>query len=590
MRIHSIVLLSLGCLTAQAGGLRAAVAVSLKPSFPAPGFVGDTVVWQATVSDSAPGTLWCRFRVRPPGGVFQTVVDFGPQTSFQWTPVEYEGRFEVEVSARNRDTGEERRTSEFYDVLSRVRDGPAPVVSPTLHPLVFLYSAPECAPGGRMRVEFESRRGDRVATPAKPCVAGRSMNFLLAGMRSEAEYTVRHIVETPAGDVPGPSLTLTPLPFAYTFFAYRLMTPPAPAATLPVLLQSTTLGGRAVATDLEGNLLWFYREELTFLTRPLAGGTILGIFQQPSSDSSYQVVREFDLTGTTVRETNAARVSEQLQAMGKAPVTAFHHEASPLADGRVVVLAATERILSGVQGPGPVNVLGEMVVVLDRNFQVEWAWDSFDHIDPARAALQGETCAPGGGGCPPFYLSAQANDWLHANSVRYTPDGNLVMSIRHQDWVIKIDYADGQGSGLILWRLGRYGDFTIESDDPDPWFSHQHDATILPGPDRLLTLFDNGNARFVRDSTAKSRGQMYKLDEQNRVARLVYNLDLGLYAPAVGSAQRLPNGNFHFDIGFLGGGVLSRSVETDAAGRVVYDLEADGAAYRTFRMGSLYVP
>jgi hypothetical protein len=106
----------------------------------------------------------------------------------------------------------------------------------------------------------------------------------------------------------------------------------------------------------------------------------------------------------------------------------------------------------------------------------------------------------------------------------------------------------------------------------------------------LLTLFDNGNARFVRDSTAKSRGQMYQLDEQSRVARLVYNVDLGLYSSAVGSAQRLPNGNFHFDIGFLGGGIVSRSVETDAAGGTVYDIEIGGAAYRTFRMTSLYVP
>jgi hypothetical protein len=590
MRIHSIVWLSLGCLSAPAGGLRASVAVSLTPSFPAPSFVGDTVIWEAAVSDSAPGTLWCKFRVRPPGGVFRTVIDYGPQTSFQWTPAEHEGRFEVEVSARNRDTGEERRASEFYDVLSRVRESETPVISPTSHRLVFLYSAPECAPGGRMRVEFESERGDRVATPAKPCFAGRSMNFLLAGMYGEAEYTVRHIVETPGGEEPGPSLAFTNLPFAVVFNTYRLRMPPTPSAALPVLLQSTTQGGRAVATDLQGNLLWFYPGTLNALTRPVAGGTFLGIFQRASSNASYQVVREFDLTGTTIRETNAARVSEQLRAMGKAGISAFHHEADSLPDGRVVVLAATERILTDVQGPGPVDVIGEMVVALDRDFQVEWAWDSFDHLDPARAALQRETCGPAAGACPPFYLSPRANDWLHANSVRYTPDGNLVMSIRHQDWVIKIDYADGQGSGRILWRLGRDGDFTIESDDPDPWFSHQHDATILPGPDRLLTLFDNGNARFVRDSTAKSRGQMYQLDEQSRVARLVYNVDLGLYAPAVGSAQRLPNGNFHFDIGFLGGGVLSRSVETDAAGGTVYDIEIGGAAYRTFRMRSLYLP
>ena len=345
-----------------------------------------------------------------------------------------------------------------------------------------------------------------------------------------------------------------------------------------------------MATDLEGNLLWFYPGQLSFLTRPLAGGTILGIDQQVSFDSSYQTVREFDLIGTTVRETNAARVSEQLAAMGKGPVTAFHHEAELLPDGRVVVLAATERILSGVQGPGPVNVLGEMVVVLDRNFQVEWAWDAFDHIDPARAALQGETCAPGGGGCPPFYLSDRANDWLHANSVRYTPDGNLVMSIRHQDWVIKIDYANGQGSGQILWRLGRYGDFTIESDDPDPWFSHQHDATVLPGPDQLLTVV----RQRQRPLRPRFDRQEPRPDVPTRRAEPGGQAGLQCGSRPVRSGGRVgakaAERQFPLRYRFFGRRHPQPLGGDGSAGRVVYDIQADGAAYRSFRMGSLYVP
>ena len=79
-------------------------------------------------------------------------------------------------------------------------------------------------------------------------------------------------------------------------------------------------------------------------------------------------------------------------------------------------------------------------------------------------------------GCPPVNLAPVANNWLHSNSVSYTADGHFLLSMRHQDWVIKINYAIGAGSGNVIWRLGKDDDFTITSSDPYPWFSHQHDA------------------------------------------------------------------------------------------------------------------
>ena len=66
----------------------------------------------------------------------------------------------------------------------------------------------------------------------------------------------------------------------------------------------------------------------------------------------------------TLLETNAARVNEQLLAMGKRQITAFHHEARPL-EWRLAVLGDVEQILTDVQGPGPVDVVGDMIVVLD---------------------------------------------------------------------------------------------------------------------------------------------------------------------------------------------------------------------------------
>jgi len=258
------------------------------------------------------------------------------------------------------------------------------------------------------------------------------------------------------------------------------------------------------------------------------------------------------------------------------------------------VLANVEQVLNNVQGAGLVDVLGDMIVVLDRNLKVVWAWDAFDHLDITRLAVQKETCTVAGGGCPPFYLATTANDWLHGNSVQLTPDGNLLYSSRHQDWLIKILYSNGTGSGRVLWRLGKDGDFTFSSGDPYPWFSHQHDANFDNSDPTKLLVFDNGNTRYATDSNAHSRGQAIQLDEQNHVATLLLNADLGAYSLALGSAALLPNGNYHFELGWLNGlggtPSVSRAVEVTPSGDIAYEMQDQTPVYRSFRMQSLYVP
>jgi hypothetical protein len=44
-------------------------------------------------------------------------------------------------------------------------------------------------------------------------------------------------------------------------------------------------------------------------------------------DRAHQIVREFDLAGNTLLETNAAPVNEQLALMGKRTISGFHHDA-----------------------------------------------------------------------------------------------------------------------------------------------------------------------------------------------------------------------------------------------------------------------
>ena len=578
-------LLLAGCAAYAQDG--AGMSISLTPSTPSPAPVGSIVTWTANISGATSTNLWYRFRSRDLGAAadYSVIVDYGPESTLDWTASEHEGDYQVEGAVRNNDTGEIATTSAIFHFDSRVTD--SPVINATANPLVFLYSAPPCPAGSTMRVQFRSSGRLLQSTAAKSCDATHSMNFYLAGMRPQASHRAQYVVEGGPQPVMGPMLTATTPDVSLGFAPYTLLQ--APGGDLPndILLQSRF--GTPVATDLLGNLVWFYSGTISFLTRPSPGGYFFGVYEDSTVDTAHEVLREWDLAGTTIRETNAARVSEQLQALGMRSISAFHHEVRLLPDGTVLALGANEQILNNVQGPGPVDVLGDMIIVLDSNLQLLWAWDTFDHLDTHRMATLNETCTLSNNGCAPFFLAQQANDWVHGNCLQLTPDGNILYSSRHQDWLIKIDYANGQGTGNILWRLGTGGDFLMLSNAPLPWFSHQHDANFESDDPTMLTLFDNGNVRYNSDGNAHSRGQVLQIDEQNLTASLVLNADLGAFSNALGSAQKLPNGDYHFNLGFLLDNT-ARSVEVDSSGAMGYDIHVGEPEYRTFRMSDLYTP
>lgn len=573
--------------------LCAALSITLSSSLKSPAPLGTVVHWTASAPDSASRTLWYRFRSRGANTGFHTIVDFGPKDSLDWTEIRREGSYELEVAVQDKNSGETTSATATFQLTSLVTDDAVPVISATTNPLVFLYSASGCKAGGRMRVQFTSADGVIQTTPYQACHGATSMNFYLAGMRAQSQYAVQHTLDTGSAIVQGPILTATTPAISIVPPEYSVYQGTGDGSRADVLLQCA-LYVPLIATDLSGNIIWYYDGQLT-PTRAVPGGYFMGVLEATNLDSAHQYLRKFDLVGTTMAETNAARVSEQLVAMGKRPITAFHHEARALPNGKYLVLASNEQILNDVQGPGPVDVIGDAILVLDSNLQVIWAWDAFDHLDVSRLAVLREVC-PSGAGCAPFYQALTGTDWLHGNSLQLTPDGHILYSSRHQDWLIKIKYDNGIGDGSVMWRLGNDGDFNIISDDPFPWFSHQHDATLTHNDQgTFVTVFDDGNTRHVLDSGSNSRGQIYRLDEQNRTATLILNADLGAYAFALGAAQTLPNGNVHFDVGWItddpvGGANASRSVEVDAAGNVIYGVAISTPEYRTFRMPDLYRP
>ena len=117
----------------------------------------------------------------------------------------------------------------------------------------------------------------------------------------------------------------------------------------------------------------------------------------------------------------------------------------------------------------------------------------------------------------------------------------MLISLRHQDWVIKIDYAGGTGSGALLWRLGAGGDFAINSADPCPWFSGQHDANFQDPGMTVLSLFDNANTlRAQCNPNGNSRGYVLNVNQATKQVTPTLLADLGAFSTGLGTAQLLP--------------------------------------------------
>lgn len=569
-----------------------AMTLSVETSLPEPVPVGTFVTVRATAAGApSPEPVWYRFRIRDANSRrFRTVRDYSPASSLDWVPLNGEGTYEIQVSARHRDSGETVDTTTLYRVDSLVRSG-APVITPTRNKLVFLYSAPPCPSGSSVIVDFApSQGGEPQRTSAKACTGNTSLNLYIAGLRQSTEYRVRQTVTRADGSAAaGPELTLTTQALDFTVPVTRSVNQFPGRSSEGFLLQSNPFSIN-VATDLDGHIVWYNPStEIRYLTQVAAGGLFVAQIDDWYGDASKQLLRVLDVAGNIVAETNAGHINDLLAARREQPITSFHHDARLIDGGRLLVLAGTERLVTEMQGEAEVDVLGDAILVLDRDLQIEWSWNAFDHMDVRREALLGETCAFGSGGCPVFWLAPMANDWLHGNSVELTPDGHILYSARHQDWLVKIDYANGLGSGNVIWRLGRDGDFHTTSTDPWPWFSHQHDGKYeFDAPGRLM-VFDNGNTRQARDPTAHSRGQVWELDEETRSARLVLNLDLGDYARALGSAAKLRNGNYQFGLGWDSRN-FGQSLEFDSMGQLVTHIETETQMYRSYRVANFYMP
>jgi arylsulfate sulfotransferase len=617
-------------LVSMAARLEASISVTLASSPASPQPVGTVITWTATVQDTAPGTHEYQFSVGPANGQLAIVQDFSLAKTLPWAFSQTEGTYQVRVVVQNTSNQTSAQAAANFVVTSLRLNG-LDAVNPTANPLVALFSGPPCDIHNTVRVRF-NQVGSSVSqtTNAIPCSPTNTANFYIAGMYPNSQYQMHHETVSPSGMIvqTGRTLTFTTgsLPTTLEFPTNTVPIPAGPPSsiTAPILLHGylPTAGSLPLvqsATDLSGNVLWYYPHPVGQLTRTEVGGKMFVLISHQTNLYN-NVLQEIDLAGNITLATNVHRINEQLAqmtdpftGMPRRPVNQFDHEIRRLSNGNIAVKASSEMLVTnkaqcgtdGSGNPKTCDVLGAQLLILNPNLQIIWAWDSFDFLDINRPANLREVCHQGDSGCPVIFLAATANDWLHANSIQLTEDGSLLFSLRDQDWIIKINYANGTGDGSVLWRMGYQGDFTLNDPPSSPlcttpnqqqiyaWFSHQHDANFEYGGQSVLTLFDNGNLRITRcDTGGSSRGYVLTVDESNRTVTPILIQDLGSYSVGLGTAEVIPgSSNYHFNNGFIQPGPFTRSQEITPEGNAAFEMDSeDILTYRSYRMQDLYTP
>jgi hypothetical protein len=487
-------------------------------------------------------------------------------------------------------------------------------VSPTANPLVAQYSVRHYHPGFTVWVEFgtDTTYGRKTSVVSNFVNEGGAavVNVIVAGMRPQTKYHMRAHVDSPTDSWVDQDHTFTTGALPNLPFPKIAVTRPSPSASSPEnagieMITVTTANTPALFTDRDGNPIWYYdvgQSSLPYVFKLLpSGNMIVMITTSPTAFTATSSIREIDLAGNLIRELDIPTLDQRMQSAGFdfAPDN-YSHDLVPLENGHLIVLVNFSKQLSGLTGStGAQAVVGDALIDLDENWNPVWAWNSFDYLDPNRHLA----------GLP---------DWTHANGVEYSPsDGNLFLSLRHQSWILKIDYSNGTGTGNVLWRLGFQGDLAltvsgIPTDDPSLWFSFQHFPELIrqTGPQTMLAVWDNGDNRVlnvqgvicgpppVYNVPCYSRATIYRIEDSAKVADLAWADSPGLFSLWGGSINQLANGNVEFDANAPVGPVdpnapasIIQEVTQTSTPQVVWQMVITpntANAYRAYRYPSLY--
>jgi hypothetical protein len=435
-----------------------------------------------------------------------------------------------------------------------------------------------------------------VTSPQMTSSSGGAVSILVAGMKQNTLYHMRAVATYSDGSQAFDSdhtFQTGTIP-AQRIPTMKVTTPSSAQPAPGVELMSLTIGNAnqflALATDPAGNVIWYYDYDTTLgIPQPiklLPNGHMLLVLGSAGVASG--TVREIDLAGNVISQFDYKSLNQKLANAGfKIQVFTIDHDFVLLPNGHLLIIVSDTRVFTDLPGyPGQTTVTGNAIVDLDSNYNPVWVWDAFDHLDVNRHPML-------------------FPDWTHANALVYSPDdGNLLLSLRHQSWVLKIDYQNGNGPGDIIWKLGYQGDFTLNTNVDSDWFYAQHDANIVSANSTgsiQLAMFDNGDDRPDSNGIicagyiaplCYSTAAIFNVDENARTAGRWWSFTTP-YSWWGGAARVLPNSNVFVDettpgdLNLTGARVLELTQSANPA--IVWQMEIPNQnSYRTIHLPSLY--
>jgi hypothetical protein len=484
---------------------------------------------------------------------------------------------------------------------------PAGTVTTTNNPQVAQYSITPPYPANVV-IEFGPTTSYGLNTWSQPADGADALVMLVAGMQLSSTYHMQATVTLANGvtvtDVDH-TFTTTKYPNSLTMPTISVTTASGASPSPGIEMMDNTYGAgiQAYATDLSGNVIWGYdygtasSGTIPQPVRLLPNGHILVTLSYASQDAvlggkpgATVITEEIDLAGNVVRSITLDQLNTALVTAGYtgATLTDIHHDAIVLPNGHWVLLANS--VVPSSELPGytgsPANVIGDMVVDLDETLTPVWWWNEFDFLNINR-------------------LGWSWPDWTHTNTVLYSPtDGNLVISIRHQDWVLKVNYANGTGDGSVLWYLGDGGSFTLMNGTaPTDWQSGQHKPSFTTANTAgmfNMVMMDNGNFRqFPSGVKCGTTGNPpcyystvpeFQINESAMTATLVFHDSMGYgeYSSWGGNAEALSNGNMEADFCASGNGADVYEIVPQTQ-QQIWHLHVTGQnLYRAERIGSMY--
>jgi len=379
--------------------------------------------------------------------------------------------------------------------------------------------------------------------------------------------------------------------------------------------------GWLIALDADGRVVWYVQtsgrpEDVRVLSSGNIGYT--------SGDDGFV---EMDALGHVVRRWVATALDDSPPegAIG-VDLDGMHHEVFELPNGNLLTLSPELREIGTDTCPGygeTLNVVGEEVVELDpETGDIVQRASLFDSLDPCRRMDHGFEA----GFWDQRYGGVTTQDWIHGNAVVYdAARGLAIVSSRHQDWLIALEWTPGDTAATtheIAWLLGDegsagdYGDhdaFT-PTGTPFAWSYHQHAPQVLDNGNILL--FDNGNLRPGTDYDADdaegdadlpySRAVEYAIDTTawtiSQAWEWIPEVDgVRQYTPYIGDADQLSNGNVLVTVGglvapkteILGDTAVKKSariveVARDGSDDVVFDVRLEDEADTDFTGYAVY--